>query len=251
MYIGKDDKVKSRVALEQSTLDFVEKLEGIQNPNIVCDTFQTFVENLGFSNSACLRLPEKGERLWDCVLMNTRPDEWSKDYVENDYFLADPMARELGRSYLPFGWSDVLDTRKLSKTEKDVMNWTGDFGMDSGFVVPIFETNGNVALVSLAGENVELPEDTRGAASLASIYLHNRLFTLKRMEQEDSVALTPREVECLHWVAAGKSDWQIGQILNISAKTVNYHVENVKRKFGVATRIQAVVAAMRQGKLMM
>jgi len=50
-------------------------------------------------------------------------------------------------------------------------------------------------------------------------------------------------------IAAGKSDWQIGQILSISNKTVNYHVENVKRKFGVATRIQAVVAAMRQGRL--
>ena len=90
----------------------------------------------------------------------------------------------------------------------------------------------------------------RGAATLSSIYLHNRLFTLKRMVQETRVDLTPREVECLHWVAAGKSDWQIGQILNISAKTVNYHIENVKRKFGVATRIQAVVAAMRQNKLM-
>jgi len=250
VYIGKDDKVKTRVALEQSTLDFVEKLDGIENPEIVCDTFQKFIENLGFSNGACLRMPDKGERLWDCVLMNTRPDEWSSEYVEQDYFLRDPMALELGRSYMPFGWSDVEETRKFSKSESEIMDWTSDFGMDSGFVVPIFETSGNVALVSLAGENVELPEDTRGAASLASIYLHNRLFTLKRMVQEDSVSLTPREVECLHWVAAGKSDWQIGQILNISAKTVNYHIENVKRKFGVATRIQAVVAAMRQGKLM-
>ena len=66
---------------------------------------------------------------------------------------------------------------------------------------------------------------------------------------EDTVCLTDREMECLQWIAAGKSDWQIGKILNISQKTVNYHVENVKRKFGVATRIQAVVAAMRQGKL--
>jgi len=250
VYIGKDDKVKTRVALEQSTLEFVSKLDGIDNRNIVCDTFQTFIEDLGFSNSACLRLPDKGERLWDCVLMNTRPDEWSTEYMANDHYLNDPMALELGRSYNPFAWSDVQHKRKFTKVQSEIMNFTADCGMDSGFVVPIFESNGNVALVSLAGENVEMSEDTRGAASLASIYLHNRLFTLQRMVQEDRVSLTPREVECLHWVAAGKSDWQIGQILNISAKTVNYHIENVKRKFGVATRIQAVVAAMRQGKLM-
>ena len=68
-------------------------------------------------------------------------------------------------------------------------------------------------------------------------------------QASERISLTDREVECLQWIAAGKSDWQIGKILNISQKTVNYHVENVKRKFGVATRIQAVVAAMRQGQL--
>jgi DNA-binding CsgD family transcriptional regulator len=58
-----------------------------------------------------------------------------------------------------------------------------------------------------------------------------------------------RESEVLAWVAAGKSDWAIGQILNISNKTVNFHVENAKRKFGVGTRVQAVIAAMRIGIL--
>jgi DNA-binding CsgD family transcriptional regulator len=61
--------------------------------------------------------------------------------------------------------------------------------------------------------------------------------------------LTQREREILAWIAEGKSDWQIGQILNISSKTVNYHVENAKRKFAVATRIQAVIAALRQDLL--
>jgi DNA-binding CsgD family transcriptional regulator len=61
--------------------------------------------------------------------------------------------------------------------------------------------------------------------------------------------LTPREAQILEWIATGKSDWQIGQILDISNKTVNYHAENLKRKFGVATRIQVVVAALRDGHI--
>ena len=59
--------------------------------------------------------------------------------------------------------------------------------------------------------------------------------------------VTARESEILGWVAAGKSDWAIGQILSISGKTVNFHVENAKRKLGVGTRLQAVVAALRAG----
>jgi DNA-binding CsgD family transcriptional regulator len=62
-----------------------------------------------------------------------------------------------------------------------------------------------------------------------------------------STRMTARESEVLAWVAAGKSDWAIGQILNISGKTVNFHVENAKRKLGAGTRVQAVIAAMRVG----
>ena len=59
--------------------------------------------------------------------------------------------------------------------------------------------------------------------------------------------MTARESEVLGWVAAGKSDWAIGQILHISGKTVNFHVENAKRKLGVGTRLQAVLEAVRCG----
>ena len=61
--------------------------------------------------------------------------------------------------------------------------------------------------------------------------------------------VTPRETQILGWVAIGKSDWAIGRILKISDKTVNFHVENAKRKFGVGMRLQAVISAMRQGTL--
>jgi len=63
------------------------------------------------------------------------------------------------------------------------------------------------------------------------------------------VELTARETEVLKWIVHGKSDWQIGQILKISDKTVNFHVENMKRKYGVATRIQVVVLAVKNHKI--
>jgi DNA-binding CsgD family transcriptional regulator len=66
---------------------------------------------------------------------------------------------------------------------------------------------------------------------------------------EGAVQFTSREIEILKWIASGKSDWQIGQILKISDKTVNFHVENMKRKCGVATRIQVVVRAVHEGKI--
>lgn len=61
--------------------------------------------------------------------------------------------------------------------------------------------------------------------------------------------LTEREAEIINWIASGKSDWEISRILGVSAKTVNFHVENVKRKYGVPTRVQAIVSALRDGAL--
>ena len=249
MFVTKPTHIAPPQALEQSTLDFVTTLEGLSGISEVGKAFQDYVSDLGFSNAACITLPEAGTLVAESVLMNSRPEEWSTAYIKQDCVRTDPMVRELFRTYHPFAWSDVTETRELGKREKAVMALASDFEMDCGFVVPIFDTSGNTGLISIAGLGITMNEQLRGALTLASTYVHNRLCTMKRKEREDDVRLTAREMECLKWIAAGKSDWQIGQILSISNKTVNYHVENVKRKFGVATRIQAVVAAMRQGKL--
>jgi DNA-binding CsgD family transcriptional regulator len=59
--------------------------------------------------------------------------------------------------------------------------------------------------------------------------------------------LSPREIEVFTFILDGKSDWEIAQILAISAKTVNYHVENAKRKLDAGTRIRAIALALRDG----
>jgi len=56
-------------------------------------------------------------------------------------------------------------------------------------------------------------------------------------------ALTPREREIMTWVARGKSSTDIAVLLGLSDRTVDFHVENVIRKMGVATRTQAAIQA--------
>lgn len=63
------------------------------------------------------------------------------------------------------------------------------------------------------------------------------------------VRLTRRETECLSWVAQGKSSRQIAGILDITERTVNYHILNVFEKFNVRTRPAAVRVAVTEGHL--
>jgi len=57
--------------------------------------------------------------------------------------------------------------------------------------------------------------------------------------------LTPREREVLAWVARGKSAWEIGEILDITKRTVDEHVQTTVRKLGAINRTHAVALAIR------
>lgn len=239
----------SRREIEQLTLDFVAKMDQVSTAKEVAELFNTYSNQLGFTNTTCLRVPEVGEDLGQCFLHNSFPMEWVKHYSDKGYIQQDPMVKEVFLNYQPFTWSEALERRVIGVPERQIMNECGEFGMKNGFIVPIYQASGYTGLVSLAGAEVSITEDTRNAVTLACVYLHNRLSTLRRSEANLEFNLTERELECLRWAASGKSDWEIGQILLISAKTVNYHIENAKRKFGVATRVQAIVAALRLGRL--
>lgn len=65
----------------------------------------------------------------------------------------------------------------------------------------------------------------------------------------DLVVLSRRQLECLSWAEAGKSARDTGQILGISQRTVEKHLEQAYELLGVRTRIQAVVRARHLGLL--
>lgn len=59
--------------------------------------------------------------------------------------------------------------------------------------------------------------------------------------------LTARELDCMRWMAAGKTAWEIGRILGISEAGANYHISNLRSKFGVSRRNDVVLKALHMG----
>jgi DNA-binding NarL/FixJ family response regulator len=60
-----------------------------------------------------------------------------------------------------------------------------------------------------------------------------------------TLALTTREAEVLLWISRGKSNREIGEILTISPRTVNKHLEQIFVKLGVENRASAAARAVR------
>jgi DNA-binding response OmpR family regulator/DNA-binding CsgD family transcriptional regulator len=81
---------------------------------------------------------------------------------------------------------------------------------------------------------------------------HGHLFKLTRSIEgvepqllKQAFGLTPREADVLLWTARGKSNKDMSEILNISARTVNKHLEQIFIKIGVENRASAATAATR------
>jgi DNA-binding response OmpR family regulator len=62
------------------------------------------------------------------------------------------------------------------------------------------------------------------------------------------VELNDREVEVLTWVARGKTSGEIAQIVGLTKRTIDFHIDNARAKLGAATRTEAVIKAT-TGKL--
>lgn len=58
--------------------------------------------------------------------------------------------------------------------------------------------------------------------------------------------LRPRELECLHWLALGKTSPEVAVILGLSVQTVRWYVKEARRKLDAHTIAQAVAEAAKQ-----
>lgn len=88
-------------------------------------------------------------------------------------------------------------------------------------------------------------------AMLSPIGPDELLFRLSEKRGEDDavllqqLGLTGREAEVLLWLSRGKANREIGQILGISPRTVNKHLEQIFVKLGVENRASAAARAVR------
>lgn len=74
-------------------------------------------------------------------------------------------------------------------------------------------------------------------------------FSGARLSEAATSPLTDRQLECLRWISRGKSSTDVGDIMRISKRTVDHHVNVICERLGVRTRVQAVACAVDHGWL--
>lgn len=165
--------------------------------------------------------PISNDYLW----ATTWPTAWLDRWRSRNYLHVDPVVRKLRMHNRPLRWS--RSQTSAGDPGLHVLSEAGEFGMTDGFAIPIYNRDGMV-VVSMGTDRYDVGRRDEYCLHLASIYFLAKLESLRVTEprQLRGTRLTPRERECLSWVAGGKTDWEISQILHIAEQTVHEYVQN-------------------------
>jgi len=181
-------------------------------------------------------------------VINGFPREWFKRYMARSYFTLDPVVRHAQISSLPVTWTDpAFHDCKYAEFWDEARS----LGLSAGLSFTVREQPGVTGILSLARDKkIELPcvdlAALIGRAQMFASMLHQAVvrIDLPNLLPEQNVALTPREREWLKWSADGKTAWEISRILNITERTVVFHVNHVIQKLGASNKVQAIVRAI-------
>lgn len=240
------------VAFQQTT-DAIEVIRSASSPADICQRLTTFTSQFGLTSMITGTMPAPNsppKQQSGHLLAAGFPAEWMSRYLTRSYVHFDPVIRRIQSDIRPFEWSQseiYIDDRNRDMA-RQIFGEASEFGLRKGFTVPMITLDGDVAAVSLAGEDIDLPPYAPGMIAMVATFAIARAIELRsRVDQSRKARLSPREVECLRWTAVGKTQWEIGVILSVSEFTIETHLKNASRKLSAASRAHAVAEAFRQG----
>jgi LuxR family transcriptional regulator len=154
------------------------------------------------------------------------------------------------RSPLPLLWTD-----HLFSPVRELWEEAQSFGLRYGRAQSIRDFNGVIGMLTLARSHDPITEAELEAKQFKIAWLTqtahlsmSRCLTPKLMPEAD-VKLSNRELAVLRWTADGKTSGEISSILNISERTVNFHIHNAISKLNATNKTSTAVKAAMIGLL--
>lgn len=159
-----------------------------------------------------------------------------------------------GRNPLLVRSRSEMQPFRLSELREDqrhgAFDWAGFMPAEAmngdGFVVPVFENATVQTLFVFVGERPVVNDTTLVMLHTVAFAIRARLKDIKdNAPLDENTEITTREAQCLHWLEQGNSDEEIAAMLGISKRTVRFHLDNLKKKFGVTRRTQVLARRLK------
>ncbi len=142
----------------------------------------------------------------------------------------------------------------LFRAAQDMMNRAVRHAHASQVTIQLTAAEDSITLYfddnGLPAGNTVLAAAERQIASLGgtfTIHAGESFSATLQFALNPAVELTPREMDVIQLLVAGRSNKEIAQVLQVSTRTVNFHLDNIYSKLGVNSRTEAAVYALGQG----
>ncbi len=181
---------------------------------------------------------------------------WHRHYLEENYGNIDSTHQKVSNNQLPLFWK-IEDQLKAARTQKEkrMRKDSIAYGIKGGVSVPIHSSDNLYANFLIATRDISPKawDDFRQKEHeffLMAYYYHHYLHLhLAKQLVEPHTLLSNREKQCLQLIARQLNVKSIAQMLNITERTVNFHIQNINKKLGVKNKHQAVMIAKEKGIL--
>lgn len=168
---------------------------------------------------------------------------WAETYFGQHLYRDDPVMDFALRAERGEYWDKAFDASRLNRAGRKVLGVAGDFGARDGYMVPVPLYNGDIVIVSYQGERLERHPDVEAVLRAYALYFGvegHRLMVRNQVRSGRFAGLTPRQLQVLHLTALGYRDMDIAEELDISVKTVEFHLARIRSRMGAANTKEAV-----------
>lgn len=211
-----------------------------------------FGKSLGFEQVLYGVVPSKHSRLETAFLRSNYASDWRSHYDSERLAYIDPTVAHCLTSAVGVVWQPELFQ---TTPQRQMYEEACGHGIRAGVTLPVHGPSGEFGVISFASDALPDQHFSRRVQeqlpTLSMIRDYAFASSLHFIGTRDAPELPPRltrrELEVLNWVMVGKSSWEISRITRCSEATVNFHIGNIRQKFNVNTRQQALVKAIRMG----
>lgn len=225
-------------------------LDAVSDVPAFWDLLISFFQGQGIMRIAAVHFPPVGAADQDSVRIQSigYVAEWMENYIDHRHS-DDPIRAQAKIHPVPFRWSDIRDIRSLTPAEDQFMQDFAKIYQGDGIAIPVFGPYGRNGFFGLALPDgmAEMPSDMFRLCKMACQYAHQRYCELAMPDFNVHQSLSPRELEVLGWVARGKSNSVIAEIIGVSSNTVDTHLRRIYGKLNVTERVSATLAGLGHG----
>jgi DNA-binding CsgD family transcriptional regulator len=209
--------------VEAAALAFFRDAGDAETLDRLVQSFAGIVEPMGFLSAACFHAGRPGEPISVRLAFSWNFAEDDLDKVRRRLAKGDGAVSGALMSARITAWSEIEEGS----------------GAPQGWLIPVHGPLGETLCVAVFGGAAgPLGDRERMILQVAAGLLASHGVALAEIEVETSSDRNPtlRENECGYWAGQGKSDWQIGRILDLSEGAVGFHLSSLARKLKLKGR---------------